>query len=249
VNEQLLAIDWGAPWLAPYRAAGERVAARVLQGASVAEALNAEGAPLHLACGERLRFVPQRCLPEGQAYEAFIAHTAQVPTRNNLHDFFNGLVWLTHPALKARLNTLQNEAIAHDGVGATRGPVRDALTLFDENAAWLHASEPLAQALRARDWQAAFINHRAAWAEARVQLFGHALLEKLVAPYKSITAHAWLLPLQGCATEGLLAQLHPEVLARKPHTPLPVLGVPGWWVANEAPVFYDDTAVFRPARC
>jgi hypothetical protein len=24
-----------------------------------------------------------------------------------------------------------------------------------------------------------------------------------------------------------------------------VLGVPGWWAANEAPAFYDDPFVFR----
>jgi hypothetical protein len=29
---------------------------------------------------------------------------------------------------------------------------------------------------------------------------------------------------------------------------LPVLGVPGWWVGNEAPDFYCDDAVFRPAQ-
>ncbi len=36
-------------------------------------------------------------------------------------------------------------------------------------------------------------------------------------------------------------------LAAKPFTPLPVLGVPGWWPANDATGFYDDAAVFRPA--
>jgi len=30
--------------------------------------------------------------------------------------------------------------------------------------------------------------------------------------------------------------------------PLPVLGVPGWWAGNEAPDFYADAQVFRPAR-
>ena len=29
--------------------------------------------------------------------------------------------------------------------------------------------------------------------------------------------------------------------------PLPVLGVPGWWPANESPAFYDDATVFRQA--
>ena len=28
--------------------------------------------------------------------------------------------------------------------------------------------------------------------------------------------------------------------------PLPVLGLPGWWPANDDPNFYDDRAVFRP---
>ncbi|HQX67511.1 MAG TPA: DUF3025 domain-containing protein, partial [Ottowia sp.] len=30
--------------------------------------------------------------------------------------------------------------------------------------------------------------------------------------------------------------------------PLPLLGVPGWWPANQAPAFYDDAEVFRPLR-
>jgi len=31
-------------------------------------------------------------------------------------------------------------------------------------------------------------------------------------------------------------------------SPLPVLGIPGWWSENEAPAFYDDTAYFREGR-
>ena len=31
-------------------------------------------------------------------------------------------------------------------------------------------------------------------------------------------------------------------------TPLPVLGVPGWWPENENFSFYDDSFVFRPRR-
>ena len=30
--------------------------------------------------------------------------------------------------------------------------------------------------------------------------------------------------------------------------PLPVLGVPGWWAANEAASFYDNRDYFRPGR-
>ena len=44
------------------------------------------------------------------------------------------------------------------------------------------------------------------------------------------------------------AAVSAEVLRQKPFTPLPVLGVPGWWPANEATGFYADAQVFRPLR-
>ena len=45
----------------------------------------------------------------------------------------------------------------------------------------------------------------------------------------------------------LAAQLTPERLAAKPFTPLPVLGIPGWWPENQNFSFYDDSLVFRTA--
>jgi len=51
------------------------------------------------------------------------------------------------------------------------------------------------------------------------------------------------------AWDAWLAQdLQAPRLADKPFVPLPVLGVPGWWLPNEAPVFYADAQVFRPPR-
>ncbi len=194
----------------------------------------------------RLRFVEQRELPPGEAYEAFIARTACVPTRANLHDFFNGLAWMAHPALKRRLNELQAAQIANAASGAPRGAERDALTLFDENAALLQAPPLLLDALRQRDWHALFVTHRAAWVEARIALFGHALIEKLVQPRAAITAHVWVVPHGHKEPTAWLADsLTPQQLAGKPFLPLPVLGVPGWWAANESPAFYRDDTVFR----
>jgi hypothetical protein len=200
----------------------------------------------------RLRFVDQGLLPAGEAYEAFIDRSACVPTRANLHDFFNGLAWLRHPALKRRLNELQADALADAAPGRARGPLRDALTLFDENAALLQAPPRLVDALRAHDWHALFVTHRAAWADARIELFGHALLEKLNRPRKPITAHVWVLPGGPIdpvtAAERFAPTLAAAELAARPFLVLPVLGVPGWWAANEAPEFYRDATVFRPAR-
>lgn len=244
-------IDWRWPWLSPYRLAGERVWNRWLGGSCLADVLNAElnesAMRPELASGG-LQFVHQDALPAGESYEAFIFAHAQVPTRNNLHDFFNGLVWLRFPEVKRHLNSLhaaQDSLIKGVGKGL-RGPVRDALTIFDENAAVLCAPVTLYDALRRRDWRAVFVTGRAVWAECTVTVVGHALLEKLCRPRKDVTAHVWWVPPGQLASESLIAQIQPEILRCRPWCPLPVLGIPEWWAANQSPDFYDDSAVFRP---
>lgn len=217
---------------------------------------------LSTAIGRPLRFVPQRALPDGAAYEAHIASTGQVPTRDNLHDFFNALVWLALPRTKAALNARQAAELRRDGVRSVRGGVRDAATLFDENAALFVTRRPaLADALRGFRWRELFVAQRDGWPhDVEVIVFGHALMEKLMAPYKAITAHAWILtaddayfaasPQQRLAwLDGRLAgELAHGPLRSQCFTPLPVLGIPGWCDANADPAFYDDTRVFRPGR-
>ena len=96
-------------------------------------------------------------------------------------------------------------------------------------------------------------------------------MEKLVTPRKPITAHVYMLD----ATKYVAPQainmtananffqsniekldidiaddINAEKMAQKPFLPLPVLGVPGWWPANENPDFYTDSQVFRtPTSC
>lgn len=237
-------IDWAVPWLADWRAVGEPIASRVAAGQPQAHALTA-------AAHAPVRFVPQAELSEGQAYEAFIRTTGQVPTREGLHDFFNALCWMHFPQAKQRLNALQAAEIARDGVQAVRGPVRDACTVFDENAVLIRTPDSVWQALREHRWHEALVDRRALWAKTRLWVFGHAALEKLVRPYKSVTVHLWRVPgaVGDEALDAWLADdLQPEKLAGKPFSPLPILGVPGWWAANADPAFYDDPLVFRPPR-
>ena len=258
----LTSVDWARPWFAhlPWHGAlgvpsghSGHSGLEPHSGTTVASALNAAELPCPV------RFVPSDAAPPGEAYEAFIHRTGQVPTRDNLHDFFNALVWLRFPRSKARLNQLQAQAIAVQGVGAVRGPVRDAITVFDENGALLLApravGDTLWPLLLARDWHALFVTHRALWAQARLVLFGHALMEQLVSPRKPITAHVWVLPFEpqgedplAMLDNALAADLSATRLAGKPFTPLPVLGVPGWWPASEDPAFYADATVFRAPR-
>lgn len=244
----LAQIDWAQPWFSPWRELGEATAHHAWQLQSVAEALNSASA------GLAIKFVPQSALPDGQAYEDFIFKTGHIPTRDGLHDFFNGLCWQRFPLAKHRLNQLQAAAIAAQGISATRGAVRDALTLFDENVVLMHAPDDVWAALQARDWLGLFVNLREQWQHVHLVLFGHALLEKLVTPYKSITSHVYRVDNQvnmqdDAALDAWLAQdLQPAKLATKPFEPLPVLGVPGWWASNAERAYYEDVTVFRPKR-
>ena len=241
------AIDWAAPWLAPWQAKGQEVALQVLEGQSCAIALNAHCTPEF-----PVRFVLHESLPAGEAYEAFIFRSRQVPTREGLHDFFNGLCWLHFPRTKTRLNALQAEQIAHSGIHSVRGPARDGSTVFDENAAFLQAPDPLWHALVAKDWVRLFVTLRPLWAQTQLVLFGHSLLEKLVQPLKGMTAHVYRAhpraPGLAAMDAWMAHDLSAEKLAAKPFAHLPVLGVPGWWAANGTPGFYQDATVFRAPR-
>jgi hypothetical protein len=226
------------PWLSPYLPVVKRIV-QTADSQSVARTLNAargEGA-------EFLRFVEHSEKPAGEAYESFIARTMCIPTRDNLHDLFNGLMWLSYPLTKRKLNLLQAQQIAIRGIAGPRGAMRDALTLFDENAAVLQAPLELVDALRRRDWNTLFVSRRSQWQSARLAIFGHALMEKLLQPRKAITAHVWLI--EELTDGDLASSLTPARLETKPFLPLPILGVPGWWRANEEPEFYNDAEVFR----
>jgi len=237
------------PWFSPWQKTGS----------ALLNAWQQQPDALHACLAEKqtgFHAVPQNALPDGEAYEAFIYRTHTVPTRNNVHDFFNGLCWIRFPQTKQQLNRLQALAIQQQGVKAQRGALRDALTLFDENAALLCAPQLLWDALQKQDWQALFVKHRELWKDAQLSLFGHALLEKLLNPYKGITAHVLCLPVPAEVQTGaddalddwLSHQLHLNEMQHKPFLPLPVLGIPGWWAPNEDVGFYDDTQVFRPQK-
>lgn len=214
-----------------------------------------------------IEFVAQSALPAQTNYEAFIHATGKVPTRENLHDFLNALAWLAYPRIKARLNAVQaadiNRAQVPDVIAEAppmRSRLRDALTLFDENAVLVACSEPiLVDLLRAHAWGELFLDRRSTFnAHCEVFVFGHALVEKLVAPYKAITAHAWLVPVntdffarslpekRACLDRCVAGHLD-EKFRSGAFAPLPVLGIPGWWESQDAH-FYADDRVFRPPR-
>ncbi len=262
------------PWLAPFEPWFGETDPRG-SGHLDLERLNvlAGGRVRQLSDGRPVRFAAAGA---GDApYELKIAQNGRIPTRTAgpgmLHDWFNALCWLRWPAIKARLNQLQAAAIRAGPVGGARGSLRDAITLFDENGA-LFVSDDGEAIVRWRnfDWNALLLGDREGFhARIEVLIVGHSLLEKLLAPYKGICAHALLVappwprndlqsraavkrpgssPAVDALDRRVAAQLDAGALARDCFTPLPLLGIPGWWRGNEDPAFYNDPAVFRRSR-
>jgi hypothetical protein len=225
------------------------------------------------------RVSPKRCvaqaeLPSGMAYEQFIYDTGTIPTRTlagsngAMHDACNALMWVHYPRSKAVLNALQAADIKAHGIQSRRGAVRDALTLLDESALILAypAGDALPHQLANRHWLELLHTRRSDWLAgddaqaARIQpyLFGHAVLQKLQAPYPAITAQVWLLPYQHldevvdiAAVDSLFAaslEVASQQGAITPQTllPLPVLGIPAFWADNSLAQFYENIQVFRP---
>jgi hypothetical protein len=202
-----------------------------------------------------------------EPYEARIRARGEMHVRDrNWHDVFNVLVWLTYPRTKAALNDTQFAALRRDELAtrrahSTRGPVRDALTLFDENGLIVLASdESLLEDVRAFRWKQLFWERREqVLTSMRFFVFAHALFEKALRPYVGMTAHALLfsvpeddvrrpLPNAVAAADGLASARVATITAPSSLAPVPVLGIPGWWVENESSAFYDNPDYFRTGR-
>jgi hypothetical protein len=230
-------------------------------------------AQLNRICDERevvsgggvpVEFVPQEAKTD-EPYETRVYARGKVLTRShNWHDLFNALVWVTFPRTKAAINRHHyREMLAHQGEGV-RGAPRDVLTLFDESGVIVASSEDeLGALLRDFRWKELFWQRRGEVIESmRFYVFGHAIYEKALQPYKGITAKSVIfdvparelerpLPQQLATLDARLAKHFGEpkaLAATDAYAPLPVLGIPGWTADNEDETYYDDAQHFRPGR-
>jgi hypothetical protein len=213
------------------------------------------------ALAPQLRFV-QADGPLEEPYETYVHRTRQVPTRpDNWHDVFNALAWLAFPRTKAVLNRRHCEELGRAVDPGRRGTARDVLTVFDEGGVIVASTDPsLLELLRGFEWKTLFWERRGEVEQhMRFFVFGHAILEKALEPYKGVTAKAMLLQVpEAFPQRPFLEQiaeadrkaaewlLQPGALSSTRNlSPLPVLGVPGW-ADNARADFYDDERVFRP---
>jgi hypothetical protein len=215
--------------------------------------------------GHPLRFVPP---PEGlDAYEQHIHATGEVPTRpHDWHDFFNALAWCVWPRSKAACNALHlREQSAQAAAGLPgRGPVRDALTQFDECGVLVVSADPEIPALlAAHAWEEALWTRRARLLDStRFLIFGHGSWDQLRQPFFGLCAKAlyrqveadWLhLPAPARQAEadawlaGRLADPE-QPFDKAALSPLPLLGIPGVTPDSACVDYYRDTRQFRPRR-
>jgi hypothetical protein len=229
--------------------------------------LDLQDPPVRVASGALLRVVPHvRNAGRSEVrYEERIYRKGELPVRaNDWHDLFNLLVWLTFPRAKAALNARHHSAFENRApVGVTdRGPVEDALTLFDEGGVIVAATSPeLLDLLRTFAWKELFWRNReAVAANMGFFLFGHALYEKALRPFAGITGRGLCFDVDPGFLQAppamQLAEMDARVAARIGATdrltatrdlaPVPILGVPGWCAENEVESYYDNTDYFRP---
>ena len=214
--------------------------------------------------GAPLSFVAPNADVLGYEERAFMQ--GEVATRpDNFHDLFNALIWLCFPQTKAALNARHVQVLreaAQSQPLPVRGPVRDAITQFDEcGVIVVGMSLDLQQALRAHRWREVFVERRAEVQQTtRFVLFGHASHDALRAPFIGLCGKALFLDLPGDSSlEEIDAALKRHVASAsalhpcgnfspRDWQPLPLLGIPGATTDNESPDYYDDTRQFRPAR-
>ncbi len=243
-----------APWLWPY---GEYLAHfdfPVDQAGVVSRCLNQ-------LRGESAELVPEFVGSSDSLgaleYERLV-HTGYIPTRDISHDWYNGLVWLAFPKVKQLINSSHIEDANKREVlpgclpANGRSRLRDTLTLFDESGALFLTTEwSLCEALLHHDWRTLLIKQRDSWrVGTKVLLFGHGLLDSMSRPYKGLCAK--VVPVQVQSLDMSLSELQQLLLLVVEHlrdpgnlSPLPVMGIPGWFPDSEAPGFYDDCSVYR----
>jgi hypothetical protein len=201
-----------------------------------------------------VRFVAQdrALLDDGLHYEERIARGAIATREANWHDLFNALVWLRYPALKRALNARQVAEIAAMGPRERSRP-QCALTHFDEAGIVVTLQDPAMLAAWDRhDWHALFWTYREAWrsGEARVDIFGHALLEHALTPDKLLVGKALVVMGGGNALATCARAIAAGDILNDPQElrPLPVSGVPGWHAETVTEAFYTTAPCFQPVR-
>ena len=179
----------------------------------------------------------------------------------NWHDLFNALVWMTFPKSKAVINKLHISTMSAVG-GAQRTPKGDALTLFDEDGMIIVSrNKKLLNLIQNFKWYDLFWeNRRLVEREMQFIVFGHGLYEKMLRPRVGLTGKGILIFWKGSSDQSTKALPEiDQILSNhlcddnnlrhgKVFSPIPLLGVPGWFRGGDEESFYENKNYFRAGR-
>ena len=241
------------------------------------ESLNAlaAGRGIVSGSGAPLRFVVPH--GSGMSYEERAWWLGEVETRpGNWHDYFNALAWLVFPLTKAALNVRHHRVLAEQRsagrpvnvAGGGRGPLRDALTQFDECGVIVASADlELWEGIRAHRWKQVFWDQRPQVLQSmQVFVFGHASYDLLRNPHLGLCGKAIFLHVDDVWLARPLADRLKDIdahMARRfsggpgglgaysrprDFHPLPLLGIPGATPENASALYYENTRQFRPLR-
>ncbi len=204
-----------------------------------------------------IKFIPQQTksnnFEDGYEPRAFLKQ--EVQTRDNCwHDFFNALVWKHFPKSKRMINRLHYQLQRSRYPGKLRLPAENMLTLFDENGAIVIADDDVyLELIHRHRWHELFWQRREQLDQhMKVIVFGHGLYEKALNPYIGLTAQCLMFvanDFSPMSIDQLVAgylQQNGDQLRTNFLSPLPILGMPGFWEANGDEKFYSNASYFRP---
>jgi len=196
----------------------------------------------------------------------------------NWHDLFGALIWCLFPKSKMALNRRHQQEIALHGKTQRSPVRHRLTLLDECGVLLCYRADAaeIVQQLKNHQWQQAMFTQRDNWrlpaslqnaalhftAELEPMIFGHAMYEMATRPYLGLTAKLWpimvpaafmdwpLLQRIAFIDEQLSVQISNNSLAefQQQLTPLPLLGVPGWYAENCQQGFYLNTDYFRPKR-
>ena len=170
------------------------------------------------------------------------------------------MIRVLFPQTKKLLNLLHIEEIKNQP-DSMRTKARDAITHLDESGIIIVSSQTsLLEGLKQHQWLEIFYQQSDLWSkQISAYIFGHGIYEKALHPFIGFTGKMYAIQVEQAffdldkrqqykQLDQLLAEDIKQSNALKNNqklSPLPVLGIPGWYEQNKQKSFYLNEEYFR----
>ncbi|KAL9650492.1 hypothetical protein ABK040_004711 [Willaertia magna] len=211
-------------------------------------------------------------------YENFIFKNCKIPTReNNLHDFYNMLIWLTFTKTKSYFNYLH---LKNSNNTKNRTTLQNFITLLDECGVLIFVKNNyfnfFKENLENMKFKDLFFkNKKEIIDNCHFIIIGHSIFEMLTTkPYIGYTTKCLILNINDLQFNEIQSitindnikeylnnfqknidfifyeylENNNTKLIPSNLLPLPILGIPNWWKENEKEEFYENKNYFRESK-